>query len=110
MMRSLAPDKERATLAVAAAILALAVPTAWGQVGAIAVGGLVGLALLRNGAPPTEQGLMPFRLGRTTGIVALIVFFLLLIGLPILASKTGSLPIALFDSFYRSGSLVFGGG
>jgi chromate transporter len=43
MMRSLAPDKERATLAVLAAIIALAVPTAWGQVTAIALGGIVGL-------------------------------------------------------------------
>ena len=39
MARSLAPDRERATIAVGAAILALAVPTALGQIGAIVAGG-----------------------------------------------------------------------
>jgi chromate transporter len=33
-----------------------------------------------------------------------------LIGLPIAAVSTGNHSIALFDAFYRSGSLVFGGG
>src|SRR5712691_2697898 len=50
MMRALAPDRERATLAVVAAVLVLAFPSAWGQVGAILVGGIVGVVLLRNSA------------------------------------------------------------
>src|SRR6185295_14146827 len=48
MMRSLAPDKERATLAVIAAVIALTIPTAWGQAGAIAFGAIGGLAVLRT--------------------------------------------------------------
>jgi chromate transporter len=110
MMGSLAPDKERATLAVAAAIIALAVPTAWGQVAAIALGGIVGLALLRNGAVASDHIAMPIPVGRTAGGVWLLLFFALLIGLPILASETQDKSIDLIDSFYRSGSLVFGGG
>src|ERR1700694_1758099 len=51
MMRSLAPDRERATLAVIAAALVLTVPTAWGQIGAILLGGLAGVTLLRTHAP-----------------------------------------------------------
>src|SRR5580693_580881 len=47
MMRSLTPDRERATLAVTAAALVLAVPSSWGQIGAIVLGGVVGLALFR---------------------------------------------------------------
>ena len=110
MMRSLAPDKERATLAVVAAIVALAVPTAWGQVGAIALGALVGLTLLRNTAVPGDHAIMPLQVSRTVGVVSLVLFFMLLIGLPFLAAKTNSQSIDLVDSFYRSGALVFGGG
>jgi chromate transporter len=110
MMRSLAPDKERATLAVTMAILALAVPTAWGQVATIALGGIAGLALLRNGAASDAPAAMPLRVSRFAGALALLLFFALLIGLPVLAARSDSLAIDLLDSFYRSGSLVFGGG
>jgi chromate transporter len=110
MMRSLAPDKERATLAVIAAIIALSIPTAWGQVGAIVLGGIVGFTLLRNGAVPTDHVAMPLPVGRAAGTVALLLFFALLIGLPILAAETSDKSIDLIDSFYRAGSLVFGGG
>jgi chromate transporter len=48
--------------------------------------------------------------GRRAGIVSLILFFVLLAGLPVLAAATGSQGIALFEAFYRAGSLVFGGG
>jgi chromate transporter len=109
MMRSLAPDKERATLAVAAAVVALAFPSAWGQVGAIALGALAGITLLRTAAPSDHVSL-PLAVSRTAGAVALTLFFALLIGLPLLASQTPNQPIALVDAFYRAGSLVFGGG
>jgi chromate transporter len=110
MMRSLAPDKVRATLAVIAALVALAVPTAWGQVGAIAVGGLAGLILLRTDVAPTDHVAMPLSVGRGAGALALFVFFALLVGLPVLAAETNNRSIDLIDAFYRSGSLVFGGG
>lgn len=110
MMRSLAPDKERATLAVIAAIIVLAVPTAWGQIGAIVLGGVAGFTLLRTGGSATDHAAIPLTVGRTAGILSLLLFFGLLIGLPILAAKTADQSIQHFDSFYRSGSLVFGGG
>lgn len=109
MARTLTPDKERATLAVAAAGIALAFPSAWGQVGAIVLGGLVGITLLRGGAP-TDHVALPLSVNRRTGAVALVVFFALLIGLPLLAKATGNQSVALIDAFYRAGSLVFGGG
>ncbi len=109
MMRSLAPDRERATLAVVAAIIALAVPSAWGQVGAIALGGVVGLAWLRADAP-VEHASLPLNVNRRTGAALLAVFFILLVGLPLLAATTSSQALKLFDAFYRAGSLVFGGG
>lgn len=110
MMRSLAPDRERATLAVIAAMIALAIATAWGQVAAIVLGGLVGLVFLRDGTASSEHVALPLSVGRTAGTLWLLLFFALLIGLPILAAGTQSLPIDLIDSFFRSGSLVFGGG
>lgn len=110
MARSLAPDKERATLAVTAAIIALAVPDVLGQVGAIVLGGLAGLTLLRDGAAPTDHVAMPVPVSRAIGAVALILFFILLFILPLLAAETRSQTIDLADAFYRAGSLVFGGG
>jgi chromate transporter len=109
MMRSLAPDRERATIAVVAAIVILALPSAWSLVGVIAVGGLVGLGLLRTEAP-TDHVSLPLPVGRRTGAVFLVIFFALLAGLPLLAAASSSQSIKLVDAFYRAGSLVFGGG
>ena len=50
-MRSLAPDRDRATVAVIAAVVVLAVPTAWGQIGAIVLGAVAGMTLLRVESP-----------------------------------------------------------
>lgn len=110
MMRTLAPDKERATLAVVAAIIVLAIPTAWGQVAAIALGGLAGLTMLRGVAVSPDHVTMPLSVGRTAGTLSLLLFLALLVGLPMLAAETDNKSIDLIDSFYRSGSLVFGGG
>jgi chromate transporter len=109
MARSLAPDRERGSVAVAAAVIALAIPTAWGQVGAIALGGLVGVTILRNTATADHVSL-PISITRRTAVAALVLFFALLIGLPLLAAATTIQSIDLFDAFYRAGSLVFGGG
>ncbi len=109
MARSLTPDRERATLAVVAAAITLAIPSAWGQVGAIALGGLVGVTLLRGGAP-ADHAALSLSVSRRVGFTALLAFFVLLLGLPFLAAATGSQGVALFDAFYRAGSLVFGGG
>jgi chromate transporter len=109
MMRSLAPDRERASVAVAAAIIVLAFPTAWGQVGAIVLGGLAGVMLLRA-EPRSDHASLPLNVSRTTGAIMLVIFFVLLIGLPLIASATALQGVKLFDAFYRAGSLVFGGG
>ena len=53
---------------------------------------------------------LPSPIGRRVGAVALTVFFVLLVGLPIVRAATGSTGVAMVDTFYRTGSLVFGGG
>jgi chromate transporter len=110
MARNLCPDKERASVAVGAAILTLAVPSATGQVGAIAAGGLIGWALLPNNAPAGAGAPLAVRLPRSWSIAAAVLFFVLLVGLPLVAAAVPAQPLRLFDSFYRSGALVFGGG
>jgi len=110
MARNLCPDRERATIAVGVAMVVLAIPSALGQIGAIAGGGLVGWWLLRNGPQLPEQELLAIHLPRAWSIAALASFVALLVGLPMLAAANPSHALVLFDSFYRSGSLVFGGG
>jgi chromate transporter len=109
MARTLAPDRERGTLAILAAIVALAWPTPAAQVLVIAVAGLLGWRLLP--APQVaSDSRSPVRVGRRLALVAWTLFFGLLVGLPLLRHLAPSQPVALLDGFYRAGALVFGGG
>jgi chromate transporter len=110
MWRSLAPDRGRSTLAVAAAVTVLLWTSPVGQVAVIAAGALVGLGLLRSAAVAGTRGRLEFGLSRRAGVAALAVFAALLLALPILRHTTGDHTIAFTDAFYRSGALVFGGG
>ena len=109
MARTLCPDPPRFTIAVLAAAAVLAIGGATAQVAVIAAGGLVGFLLLRDEAPsaPDLERAVPVS---GIAVVSLALFFVLLVGLPVLASTWPSQALALADSFYRSGSLVFGGG
>lgn len=109
MMRSLAPDRDRATVAVAAAVIVLAFPTAWGQIGAIILGFAAGVTMLPVNVPADHVSL-PLKVGRTAGAVLLTVFFAILLGLPLLIAVVPNHSLQLFEAFYRAGSLVFGGG
>jgi chromate transporter len=109
MTRQLAPDRTRASFAVAAAIAALLVPSALTQL-AIIAGGLVAGLLILRADPAAERPKLPAVVGPRMGAVALALFAVLLVGLPIAASVTGDHGLDLFARFYRVGSLVFGGG
>ncbi len=110
MARSLTPDAPRAGIAVVAAALAIFAPGSLGQVGALAIGIVAGLALLRGAAEQPGESLPSFGVSRAVGIGCLAVAALALVGLPVLAAATGSGVITLADAFFRSGALVFGGG
>ncbi len=109
MARSLCPDAPRATLAIAAMVVVLAAPGTPGQMLAIALGGLVGWAVLR---PPAETATSALRIpvGRRVAIAFLALFVCLLLVLPVAARLVPLPPLAFVDSFYRAGALVFGGG
>ena len=108
MAGSLAPDWPRRAVATAAAVVALAWTTPFSQVAIIAGGALIGRLLLRPpAAAPTSSE--PSPISRRVGIACLALFVVLLLTLPLVRSADGQ-TIALFEAFYRSGSLVFGGG
>ncbi|WP_176459035.1 chromate efflux transporter [Vreelandella boliviensis] len=108
MARNLCPDKTRTGIALAAIFTVVLISGPLGQVAAIILGGLVGLALCRNSAVATASESLYFPVSRRAGMVALGLFGGLLILLPLLAGAAAWLDIA--DAFYRSGALVFGGG
>ncbi|MDR3531519.1 MAG: chromate efflux transporter [Rhodopila sp.] len=111
MARSLAPDRARASLAVAACLVCLAVPSSLGQIAAILLGAVIGSTALPREAdhaePPASMGI---RIPAALAVGLLAAFFALLFGLPLLADVLGGHLVQLVDAFYRAGSLVFGGG
>jgi chromate transporter len=109
MWRSLAPDVLRSVLVIAAAALALALPFPATQVALIAVGALVGFAIMPRVEDDVSPAAAPLR-GTRWATACLVVFAVLLIGLPVLREAVADQAIALFEAFYRAGSLVFGGG
>jgi chromate transporter len=109
MARTLCPDRERASIAVVAALIILFSTSSIAQIAAILLGGIAGLWLCQS-APPPSTGHVAVPVSRTVGLAALTAFFLLLVGLPVLRSLGISQGVAHFEAFYRSGALVFGGG
>ncbi len=109
MARTLCPDRRRALIAVAAALIVLSSASAGAQVAAIVLGGMAGLWLCRSSAA-AAMGSFAVPVSRRAGLASLAIFSALLVGLPPLAGAGPPRGVALFDAFYRSGALVFGGG
>jgi chromate transporter len=109
MGRNLCTDTKRVTVAAVSAYIVLLWPTALGQVGVIAAAGVVGLLLFKP-AQAAEHDPLPIRVSRRIGVVLLGLFFVVLIGFPIVLEAWPNHFLALVNAFYRAGSLVFGGG
>lgn len=109
MARTLCPDRTRASIAVTAALIVLFAISPLAQIAAIVLGGLAGLWLCRSvQTSDGEHIIVP--VSHRAGIVALALFLALLFGLPVLACHGAPEGVSLFDAFYQSGALVFGGG
>ncbi len=106
MARTLCPDRPRASIAGIAVLIALFSPASGGSIAAILFGGVAGLWLCR-GPTLDSARIIDVPVSRGAGIAALAAFALLLVVPPLLQGPPG---VALFDAFYRSGALVFGGG
>ena len=111
MSRSLTPDRVRITIAIIAAILLLYERTTITQILILAAGATIGwrlqLSPVSNFKPNQSHY---WKINKTIAVGSIVIFFLLLILLPILREFHTSQYTSLFDSFYRTGSLVFGGG
>lgn len=108
MAQTLTPDRERASVAILAALLLLAAPGVVTQMAVIGLGALFGLLRLE---PKTGEAPEPITspVGRTGSLVLLAAFGLLLL-LPLIVPGDGNPLFRLFEIFYRAGALVFGGG
>lgn len=109
MGKTLAADRLRATIAVSATGMVTVFPSVLGQVAVIIASGLVGVVFLRSdiALPHTR---LHVGTGRVTGAVLLSLFAGLLVILPLIAESSSNHVVKVMDSFYRAGSLVFGGG
>jgi chromate transporter len=109
MARQLCPDAPRATIAAVAVALVLAAGHAWMQVLVVVLGAVAGLVVCRGVQPPPPGAGLHLHYGIRAGAALLVVFALLLFGLPLVArGQPGLLPV--IEAFYRAGALVFGGG
>ena len=111
MSRSLAPDRERASIAVISAVISLTVTTPFTAIIIIVISGIVGWKFLQVPRMESTRVTISNRIKPWVGVVTLVTFFGLLIGLPLLRQLFDTnQTLSIIDSFYRSGSLVFGGG
>ncbi|MEX0619440.1 MAG: chromate efflux transporter [Pseudohongiellaceae bacterium] len=113
MQKQLCPDLFRRFLALTAAVLLLLgpalVPGVVMQLGVILAGALAGFILIDHSKIP-GPGSSPLPSGQSVAPIALALFVMLLIMLPVAAAGTTLDWVHLADGFYRAGSLVFGGG
>ena len=113
MATRLCPDRVRASLAVASAAAVLMSGAAWAQVAVLAAGALYGAAFLRQADSPANvigESLRVPGWNHRAGLICLAFFVTLLLGLPWWRANSGNPAVAIIDSFFRAGSLVFGGG
>lgn len=109
MVRNLTPDGTRGGIALAAILIVVFLDGSLGQIAAIVMGAASGLWLCQAEATKFS-GHLHFPVRRSMALLSLALFAILLVAPAFLASLTGSQSIRLFDAFYRSGALVFGGG
>lgn len=109
MARNLCPDAPRLILMAAAACLVLLVPSVWTQMGVIGMAAIIGLLAFKP-EQDTRHDPLPMTIRAHVGWFWLALFFALLAGLPLLTALFPTQTLSMVDAFYRSGSLVFGGG
>jgi chromate transporter len=110
MAKNLTPDLKRKAIALLALIGTLVAQSAITQVGVILVAALIGFLLYNKQPIALDKTKSNFPISKKISALCFVLFFGLLFLLPFMRELTGSYWIAMFDSFYRSGSLVFGGG
>ncbi len=108
MMKKLLPTWKHYSLGIASLILLLLWNSPFAQVGIIIIAGLIGYILINSISSGYDK--VSLRISKKLGSIFLAIFALLLIVLPLVSNKVDLLWVTLFEKFYLSGSLVFGGG
>lgn len=109
MGKRLTPDLPRIFIAIAAAVIILFSQSAIIQIGVILLAGLTGFVLFRNMNLPDGNDIH-LTLKKRTGFISLLLFFGLLAVLPMMNRLFPGVYLQLVDTFFRVGSIVFGGG
>ncbi|WP_066193711.1 MULTISPECIES: chromate transporter [Gracilibacillus] len=110
MAQKLTPDLSRKTIALLALVVTLLWQTIYSQVIIILLSALIGYLIYKQHHIQEDHRSTPFLISKKIGAFCLVMFIGLLFLLPFLREITSVQWVAMFDSFYRSGSLVFGGG
>ena len=110
MSTSLAPDKARASVAIAAAIAILLSPLVFSIVIVILIAGAYGWWRFQNYVDDATTDSTPYSIWKPLAVGCAVLFAILLIALPLLRQFVDFDMLDIFDGFFRSGSLVFGGG
>jgi chromate transporter len=122
MGRRLCPDRARTAIALCAVALLSVLHTVYVQLIVIALGAVLGICVCRGHAlqrrsEPAHPIISAAPVSQSAGVAALVLFCLLLFGVPVMAGLAQAShfhgldqSLQLFDAFYRSGALVFGGG
>lgn len=124
MAKQLCPDILRKTIAILVTCWVLLVPSIWGQMSVIVLAALLGYCCYQSkkstsitknfantAATDTATAFNRAANGKlSASLFCLVLFFALLFGLPLLAQLTNAEAVDIADAYYRSGSLVFGGG
>jgi chromate transporter len=108
MGKKLAPDRLRQSIVLGAAAFVLVLEEPFIQIITLIISGIIGYFAYQK--EQDNSVAVTFSLSKRIGVIAFGLFFILLLILPILNANTSSQLLHLFDTMYRTGSLVFGGG
>lgn len=109
MAKTLTPNRSTKTIALFALIGTLSWKSSFSQISVILLAAIIGLFLYKSTSEQDKER-ASFPISKRVSIICLSAFVGLLVLLPVIREVTGSYWIAFFESFYRSGSFVFGGG
>jgi len=109
MAKSFCCDRVTGGIAITSMSLVLASGNGLTQLAAIAIGATAGRMFITSPNDDRHDGLQ-IPVNHTLALGCMILFFLLLLVLPVAAMVAPGHGIELFDRFYRAGALVFGGG
>lgn len=107
--KKLTPDQPRIVIAIIAMVIMILFPSAIVQISVIIGAAIVGFIMFSKQAETKIQS-FTVSISKKQGFLSLTILAVLLIGLPILAQTMSNSYVSIFDTFFRVGSIVFGGG